>query len=396
MEFHHRRSAFRTITAAVLALGTVLALGGPAAVHAQGKPALPETYELGYLMPLTGGYGKNGQLWMQGVTLAIEEINSRGGVNGRPIKLIPEDSRGLAKEGVDGFQKLVDVNGVKFIITGFTATAVAIAPLATNTKTFLLSASTASPALRNISPYFFSGWMYDDETIKLLLPYAKRKLGINRLAVMTVMTDLGTGLSAAAKKVWKEVGGEFGGEGTHQLEALNYRPTLIKLLAEKPDAIYITTSAKEASLIVRQAREVGFKGTFLSFGAFEQPDILAIADKAEGSYFTAPSFDASSEAPVTKAFVAAFKKKFNDVPNLHVANHYDLVYMYKLIAEEVARQGKPYTGENLRAAFVAKMKEYRGASGIFKFDMHDGSVVRPTILKTVKDGKFVKVDTLQE
>lgn len=395
MTVRPRRSLLGRAAAALLAVALLVPAAAPLA-HAQSKPDHPDTYVIGYHMPLTGAYGKVGTLWEQGTLLAVDEINAKGGVNGRPIKLVPEDTRGLAKEGVDAFQKLVDVDKVKFMITGYTAVAVAVAPLATSTKTFLLSASTASPALRNISPYFFSGWMYDDETIKLLLPYAKQKLGVKKLAIMTVMTDLGTGLSAAAKKVWAEQGGEMVGEGTHQQEALNYRPTLIKLLAAKPDAIYITTSAKEAALIVKQARELGFKGLFLSFGAFEQPDILAIADKAEGSYFTAPAFDAESQAPVTKAFVAAFKKKYHATPNLHHANHYDLVYMFKIMAEDVYRQGKPYNGETLREAFHAKLKEYRGASGIFKFNLADGSVVRPTILKTVKDGKFVKVDTLQE
>lgn len=389
------RSRVSSPLALVLVAALLLFSGAPAAAQGRG-PDHPESYKIGYLMPLTGGYGKNGNLWLQAVNLAVEEINGQGGVNGRPIKVILEDSRGLAKEGVDGFQKLVDVDGVKFIITGFTAVAIAIAPLSKNTKTFMLSASTASPALRGISPYFFSGWMYDDETIKLLLPYAKRKLGINRLAVMTVMTDLGTGLSAAAKKVWAEVGGEFVGEGTHQLDAINFRPTLIKLLAQKPDAIYITTSAKEAALIVKQARDLGFKGAFLSYGALEQPDILAIADKAEGSYYSAPVFDPASDDRRMKAFEAAFKKKYHDAPNLHHANHYDLVQMFKLIVEDVYKQGKPYSGEALRDAFRRNVREYRGTSGSYRFNLDDGSVLRPSILKTVKDGKFVKVDTLQE
>jgi len=65
-----------------------------------------------------------------------------------------EDSQGLSKVGIDGFRKLVDIDGVNVIITGFTPVVVAVAPLAKDSKVYLISASTASPALRNISPYF--------------------------------------------------------------------------------------------------------------------------------------------------------------------------------------------------------------------------------------------------
>src|SRR4051794_27780921 len=80
--------------------------------------AASTTYRLGFLMPLTGGSGKLGQMMLEGSQLAVDEINAEGS---RKIELIAEDSQALAKNGIDGFRKLAEVDKVPFVITGWTA-----------------------------------------------------------------------------------------------------------------------------------------------------------------------------------------------------------------------------------------------------------------------------------
>ena len=141
-------------------------LAGAAVVGSRHRAiAQTQPLKIGFLMPLTGGAGRLGQMMLEGSQLALEEINAAGGITGRKLELITEDSQALARNGIDGFRKLVDVDGVPIIITGWTTVSVAIAPLATQSKTYLISGSTASPAVRSISPYFQSTWMYDDESV---------------------------------------------------------------------------------------------------------------------------------------------------------------------------------------------------------------------------------------
>ena len=91
---------------------------------------------------------------------------------------MPSMEGGRERHWIDGFRKLAEVDKVPFVITGWTAVVAAIAPLATESKVYLLSASSASPALRSVSPYFQSTWMFDDETVRLILPYAAQKLDV--------------------------------------------------------------------------------------------------------------------------------------------------------------------------------------------------------------------------
>ena len=352
--------------------------------------------KVGFLMPLTGGAGKLGEMMMQGSTLAVEEANTQhGGAGGRNIQLLPEDSQATARVSLAGYRRLTDYEKSEVIITGWTPVVSAVAPLAQNAGVMLLSASTASPALRGISPYFQSSWMFDDETVGLILPYAKENLGVERLGIMSVVNDLGTALSNAVKKEWSNLGGTLVGEEVHQQDESNFRPFLLKLLAAKPDAIYITGNmGRQSAQIVRQARELGYRGKFLSFGAFEDPEVEALGDLADGAYYASPSFEVNSDAPKTKAFVEAFEAKYGRLPNVHQANHYDLIYLYKTVVDALTEKGVEVTGTAFRDYMVNEMPTYTGASGVYRFDYSDGSVLRPTSLKTLEGGKFVKVADL--
>ena len=95
---------------------------------------------------------------------------------------------------------------------------------------------------------------------------------------------------------------------------------------------------------MRQGRELGYKGIFLSFGAFEDPEVLALGAQADGCYYSSPSFDAANPAASSRKFVDAFQKKYGRAPNVHQANHYDLVMLYAAVADGLAKQNKPLNG----------------------------------------------------
>lgn len=375
------------------AVASVVSFAAIPAAQAQGVSG--ESRKIGFLMPLTGGSGKLGQMMMEGSTLAVEEVNAATGAGGRPIELIPEDSQALAKQGIVGFKRLADYNKTEVIFTGWTTVVSAVAPLAEQSKVMLISASTASPAIRGISPYFQSTWMFDDETVKLILPYAKDKLNVKKLAVLTVVSDLGTALAKSVRTEWERMGGSVSAEEVHQQAEANFRPILLKLVNSKPDAIYLTSSnGKQLAQIVRQARELGYKGIFLSYGAFEDPEVLALGAQADECYYTSPAFDAASGNPATRKFVEAFQKKYSRLPNVHQANHYDLVYLYKMVVDGLTKQNQPVTGTSVKNYLVANVPEYKGAAGTYRFNYKDGSVVRSSTVKAVKNGKFVKLADL--
>lgn len=378
------RSFFRRLSAVLLCSAL---MSGSALAQREEAPL-----KLGFLIALTGAGGQLGQLMMQGAMHAIDEINAAGGVEGRQLVLVPEDSRGLARQGLDGLRKLIDIERVEVIITGWTPVVVAVAPVAERQKALLISASTATPAVRGLSRYFQSTWMYDDASVDVILPYAFDELGARQLALFTVQNDLGQALAGPVKDTWNRIGGKMVAEELHQAAETNFRPSLIRMLHRKPDAIYITTSfGHQAAQIIRQARELGYDGIFVSNGYVEAPEVLALGDRANGTYFASANYDPSSDRELTARFAKSFEAKHGVVPNMHQANHYDIVYMYKAAAEALMKAGKPVTGENVRDFLESSMPTYSGAAGDYDFNYEDGSVVRSMIIKTMKDGKAISL-----
>lgn len=96
----------------------------------------------------------------------------------------------------------------------------------------------------------------------------------------------------------------------------------------------------------------------------------------------------------TKAFVEQFNKKYGRLPNVHQANHYDLMQLFSKVAANLRRSNTPVTGESIRAELTANFPTYTGAGGGYRFNFKDGSVLRSTVVKTVKDGAFVRVANL--
>ena len=197
------------------------------------------------------------------------------------------------------------------------------------------------------------------------------------------------------KDEWRRLGGSAVTEETHQAQEANFRPMLLKMMAEKPDAIYITSSlGKQAAQIVRQATDLGYEGYFLSYGALEDPEVLALGAKAEKCIYTAPTFDTASSDPTTKSFVSAFTAKYGRPPNVHQANHYDLIKIIETVSSSIEKSGKRTTGALFKEAFTAQFPEYVGAAGKYRFSFKDGSVLRSTVVKTVKNGAFTKIADL--
>ncbi|MEX0872731.1 MAG: ABC transporter substrate-binding protein [Aquisalimonadaceae bacterium] len=355
-----------------------------------------EPVKLGVLLALTGGSGQLGQMMLQGSALAADEINEAGGIRGRPLELVPEDSRGLARQGLDGLRKLIDVDRVQVAITGWTPVVVAVAPVAERREVYLISASTATPAVRGLSPYFQSAWMYDDASVKALLPYAKEHLDVQRLGLFTIQNDLGLALAPPIKQAWDSMGGELVAEESHQAAETNFRPSLMRMLHRNPDAIFVTSSVgHQAAQIIRQARELGYQGLFLSNGYIEAPEVMGLGSRADGTYYNSADYDPSGDRELTATFARNFRDRHDRLPNIHEANHYDLVYMYKKAAEALIDEGKPVTGASVREYFVNNMPTYEGAAGDYAFNFEDGSVVRSMVVKTFKDGEAVIVKALE-
>jgi len=168
--------------------------------------------------------------------------------------------------------------------------------------------------------------------------------------------------------------------------ATDFTPQLTKLKSAAPQGIFLSGYYPEGALIATQAKKVGLD--VLKFGAdgFDNADYIKLAgDAAEGTYLSTP-FIASEAGPEAKAFVDAFKAKYNRDVDYMSANAYDAA---GILIQAVAKVGPDRAKvRDYLAAMNTPEKGYKGITGVTYFDAH-GDAQKPAFVKMVKGGAFV-------
>lgn len=339
--------------------------------------------KIGAVLPLTGDIAEYGRRCKAGMDIATEEINKSGGINGKAVSIMYEDSRGIPKEGVSAIQKLISINRVKIVI-GAVASSVTLAmePIATKNKVILFSPASSSPKLTGISKYFFRNWPSDVFEATVLAEFVYSKLGLKKVAMLYVNNDYGLGLKTEFSRRFKGLGGEITIEDTYAQGAMDFKTQLAKIKVSKPEAIYLAGYHREMAFATKQIRELGITTQILGDGDYGVPELLKITGKSsEGAIFSIPEYDPHRGSESVKTFANKFYKKYRDYPTNFEANGYDAV---RIITDAVKIYGMD---TDKIADYIASLKHYQGASGDISYG-ENRDVIKPVSIKIVKNNQF--------
>ena len=291
---------------------------------------------IGAMDALTGVAESYGNPLLQAKLLAVEEINAAGGINGRQLKLIVEDSKCAAQDAITAYSKLTDVEGVKIILgTTCSGSMLGVAPLAENDGVILFSASATSPDIASAGDYIFRTAIND-----LLLGTDMGNTlwvdGVRKIVTMTEATDYAEGTRRTAVEQFEKLGGSVLTAESYSSDVIDFRSQLTKLFNENPDALLLAAQGEfSGGTIIKQARELGYEGPIYSEIVPTGPEALSIAgDAATGLKAIVPNPDLNSAAG--KEFLANFRARYGVVASLpwFQGSAYDDVF----IAAECLRQ----------------------------------------------------------
>ncbi|MGB2804969.1 MAG: ABC transporter substrate-binding protein [Candidatus Zixiibacteriota bacterium] len=343
---------------------------------------------IGVILPLTGSLAKYGEWSKTALEIARDQINVAGGINGKRIELLLEDSRSEPKDAVTVFRKLVNLHRVPVIVGLIGSSEVlACAPVANETRTVLLSTVGASPKITEAGDYVFRVRISGTQEVTEIARIAYNKLGLKRMAVLFINTDYGLSYKDIFVQSFQELGGEILlAEGFDQGET-DFRTHLTKLKKlERLDGVYLPTHITEGANIVKQAREIGLRIQFLASNAIEGPELLQIAgDAAEGLIYTAPWYDPSSSETHIRRFDDEFFERTGMHSEMFAAHAYDALRIVASVLET-----NEYRAESIKKALYS-VKEYPGVSGLTTFDSN-GDVTKPVATKKVVGGRFIFVE----
>ena len=304
-------------------------------------PATPTStpippFVIGAMDALSGVAESYGNPLLRAKLLAVEEINAAGGVNGRMLELIVEDSKCAAQDAITAYNKLTDVDGVK-IILGATCSGSTLgaAPLAEAEGVVMLSASATSPDVAGAGDYIFRTAI-NDLQLGIDIGNTLWADGARTIATITESTDYAEGARSTSVAQFEKLGGSVIAAEGFSSDTVDFRSQLTKLINANPDALLLAAQGEAAGgTIMKQARELGYDGPIYSEIVPTGPEALNIAgDAATGLKAIIPNPDLATAAG--KDFLANFRARYGTVATLpwFQGSAYDDVY----IAAECLKQ----------------------------------------------------------
>ena len=249
----------RTLLVVLAALLSVLMLAAVACGEDD------DAYTIGVMESLTGPGETYGNVALQAKQLAVAEINEAGGINGRMLELIVEDSKCSAQDAITAYNKLTDVDGVKIILgTSCSGAMLGAAPRAEADGVVLFSGLATNPDIANAGDYIFRTAMSDLQ-LGIDTGNVLWADGIRNLATMTETTDYAEGVRRTTVDQFQKRGGTVVAEERYGSDVTDFRSQLTKLINANPDAIHIAAQSESSGgTIVKQVRELGYEGPLYS------------------------------------------------------------------------------------------------------------------------------------
>jgi branched-chain amino acid transport system substrate-binding protein len=345
-------------------------------------PEEKQTVTIGGILPLTGDLGVYGQNVKAGAELAVDEINAAGGIDGKKIIFTCEDNRGEATDTVSSFRKLVDVDNVPVIVGAVVSTnTLAIAPLAQEDKVVLISIST-SPKLSQWEDGYFFRVIASDSYQGRVMAQLARDMNYSKIGVMYINNEYGVGLMDVFVEKFEELGGTVLIKVPHDEGKTDFRSEITNLKASQPPAVMMVSYVKEASIIFKQARELGLETQWFCSETHKSDEFVGlVGDAAEGILITYPSTD-----PKYSDFKADYNAKYHQDPGIYAAEGYDMV---KAIAMGMEQAGSTTNATAIKTAM--RQIDYSGPSGHKVFDEF-GDVPGAYDVWTVTNGTFERYE----
>jgi branched-chain amino acid transport system substrate-binding protein len=335
---------------------------------------------IGAIIPLTGTYSTLGNRVKNGMELAKADIEKEGDIK---IDIYYEDVC-QSKDAVSAINKLInfdkiDVIGGSYCVIGL----IPNVPILEREKIIAFSTPVNPDSLLN-HPYVFSTNKAIKDDTKDMADFSYNKLHAKRAAIMYFNTDLGLDYSRYYQQNFEKLGGEVVSIQMYELAATDFRTELTKVKASDPDVILVINLGANMGHLLKQAREMGIETPIIGYVHSEDPNVLTAAGNAAEGYIISSS-ETQEKSPAILNYQKEYTENFGGESDINAANAYDAIHL------EVYAFLQCNGNRECMSAWLHNVKNYQGVSGNITIQK-DGSTIKPTIFKIVKNGKFVKYE----
>jgi branched-chain amino acid transport system substrate-binding protein len=350
-----------------------------------------DTTPIGEFASLTGKEAAFGNSSHKGTLMAIEDINTAGGLLGKKLELMTEDTRSTPGESATVVRKLISRNKV-IAVLGEVASGRSLegASVCQPNKVPMISPSSTKPEVTEKGDYIFRVCFIDPFQGNVLARFATKTLNVKKVAlIVDAAAPYSVGLASNFKETFASLGGNVVIEQKFSSGDKDFKAQLTAIKASNPEAIFAPCYYTEAGLIVRQARELGITVPMFGGDGWEAPELLEIGGKAmEGTYYST-HYSAEDQSPRVQDFVKKFRARWSgETPDAMAALGYDSA----MVLADAAKRAGTIDEPKLRDA-IAATRDFEGVTGKTTLDANRNAT-KPAVIITVKDGKFKYVETI--
>jgi branched-chain amino acid transport system substrate-binding protein len=360
---------------------------GCGSASTSGSAGGSDEIKIGVVMPLTGAVATFGQSGKNGLTLLQDQINSKGGINGKKVSFVFGDDENKPASAVSVGQKLINDDKVVAIVGPLTSTcANSLAPIAQQNKIPMVSGTATNPKVTQAGDFIFRTCFIDPFQGTVIAKFAASDLNAKTAAILYDNgNDYSKGLADFFKKSFEEAGGKIVASETYTTNDQDFNAQLTKMKSSNPDVLLLPDYYQTVGLIAKQAKSIGLKTTFLGGDGWDSADLFKVGgDAVNGAYFS-DHYSPDDTTPDVVQFISDYKAKYNSVPDAMAALNYDAG---KVLVQAIQSAGKT-DPDSIKDA----LQKYNGTvvSGKVTFDK-DRNAVKSAVIIKADAGKlnFVK------
>lgn len=366
------RSSYNGVTRSLIALGAVVFWGLSSSVAVAGGDIA-----IGLCQSTASGPAKFATSLWKGAEAALNEANESGGVDGRKIKAVAMDiGNNDPTQARLSMKKAINVNKIVSLLCWGTNVMVQNGPFIDESEVLAFTMSQGTNVAKK-STYIQQLEGVTTLQCRVAAQYVKEKYSnVKKLGVLYVNYEYGRELRDKCEEEFGKIGVKMVASEAHPKSPPDLRAQLTKILQQKPDTIYLgVIGGGTVALAIRTARELGYKGLFMTHGAGDTPDVYNLK-LAENNFFFV-SHAVPNRAPDS---VKMATKKYGG----YAGAGYDFAWISVMLMKELANEGKAITGKNMTAK-LRKIKSVKTPVNSFEF-LPDGNTVRGMAVFGIKNG----------
>ncbi|GAV24329.1 ethanolamine utilization protein EutJ [Carboxydothermus islandicus] len=354
------------------------------------KSSESDTIKIGANLELSGNVATLGQSGLNGIMLAVEEINNAGGVLGKKIEIVKYDNKSDNTEAASVATRLITQDKVVAIIGSMTSgNTLSYVNIAETNKVPVISPSatnpdvTVDPKTGKVREYIFRTCFIDPFQGTAMAKFVLNDLKIKKVAVLKDNTaPYSVGLAKFFIEAFKAGGGEILADENYTTQDQDFRSVLTKIKGLNPEFIYVPGYYEQVGQIVKQARELGINVPMGGGDGWDSPKLVEIAGAAAlNNTFITNHYSSLMPDPKVQDFVKKYKEKYGSEPDAMAAVGYDTVLV---LVDAIKRAGEA-TPEKIKEA-LKTTKDVEGVTAKISLDENHNAVKGLVILE-YKDGK---------